>query len=134
MHDRDWPESSRFRRLGKVGYTPAVRIVGWNIRAGGGRRCEALADQLRRWGPDVVALSEFRDTPPSAALGRALSELGLVHQLATCDRAPARANCLLVASRWPLRPVRRSRSPREPGRWLLAAVAAPAPFAIGAMH
>ena len=46
-----------------------MRIVGWNIRAGGGRRVAALAAQIARWTPDVVALSEFRGTPPSAHAG-----------------------------------------------------------------
>jgi len=112
----------------------AVKIVGWNIRAGGGARCEALAAQLRRWQPDVVALCEFRATPPSVALARALADRGLRHQLTTADpRAPC-ANALLVASRWPLDPIRDPRAPGEPGRWLLAGVRAPRPFALGAMH
>ena len=111
-----------------------MRIVGWNIRAGGGRRGEALAAQLARWTPDVVALCEFRATPPSAALARALADMGLAHQLRTADAAAASANRLLVASRWPLRRIRQRHAPREPGRWLLAAVAAPRPFALGAMH
>ena len=45
-----------------------MRLVSWNIRAGGGRRVEGIAEQIARWQPDVVALSEFRATPPS--LGR----------------------------------------------------------------
>ena len=32
-----------------------MRIVAWNIRAGGGVRGEAIAAQLRRWHADVVA-------------------------------------------------------------------------------
>ncbi len=113
---------------------PPVRIVGWNIRAGGGRRWEALAAQLARWTPDVVALCEFRGTPPSATLARALADLGLAHQLRTTDPAAPEANRLLVASRWPLRRIQQRHAPRESGRWLLAGVAAPLPFALGAMH
>jgi exodeoxyribonuclease III len=111
-----------------------VRIVAWNIRAGGGRRGEALAAQLDRWRPDLVALSEFRGTLASATLARVLGELGLPHQLASCDSAAPSANCLLVAARWPLRPIRWRAAPSEPGRWLMAAVASPQPIAIGAMH
>ncbi len=111
-----------------------MRIVGWNIRAGGGRRVGALAAQLARWMPDVVALCEFRDTLPSVALARALADLGLAHQLHTADPATTSANRLLVASRWPLRRIRNRHAPRETGRWLLAGVAAPLPFALGAMH
>ena len=111
-----------------------MRIVGWNIRAGGGRRWESLAAQLARWAPDVVALCEFRGTPPSAALAAALSDIRLAYQLHTADAAAASANRLLVASRWPLRRLRYSLAPREPGRWLLATVAARRPFTLGAMH
>ena len=111
-----------------------TRIVGWNICAGGGRRWEALAAQLVRWSPDVVALCEYRGTVPSASLGRALADLGLAHQLSTTAVARPSANRLLVASRWPLRPIRQRHAPREPGRWLLVAVGAPHPFTLGAMH
>ena len=111
-----------------------MRIVGWNIRAGGGRRAEALSAQIRRWAPDVVSLSEFRGTPPGAEIARALAAQGLVHQESTADPERPGANCLLVASRWPLRRLEMPRAPREPGRWLLAAVAGPQPFALGAMH
>ena len=110
-----------------------MRIVAWNIRAGGGRRAEALAAQLRRWQPDLVALSEFRATPPSATLARAVADFGLCHQLATTDPERLSANRLLIASRWPLRRIR-ARGPSEPGRWLLAGVDAKRPFALGAMH
>jgi hypothetical protein len=33
-----------------------MRIVLWNIRAGGGRRVGAILDRLASWEPDVVAL------------------------------------------------------------------------------
>ena len=111
-----------------------MRIVAWNIRAGGGYRGAALAAHLSRLGPDVAALSEFRATPPSAALAAVLRDLGLVHQLTTADARAPSVNRLLVASRWPLEPVRHRGAPLPPGRWLLARVAAPSPFAIGAMH
>jgi exonuclease III len=111
-----------------------MRIVAWNIRAGGGRRVGRIARQLARWAPDVVALSEFRATPPSGALARALAAHGLVHQLTTADaRAPGR-NALLVAARWPVRRVRLGAAPRDRSRWLLAVVEAPVPLVLGAMH
>ena len=111
-----------------------VRIVAWNIRAGGGVRIEAIARQIERWAPDVVALCEFRATPPSAQLARRLAEQGLVHQRTTADPLRPGVNALLVASRWPLRRVRLDGEPVEPGRWLLASIAAPRPFLLGAMH
>ena len=111
-----------------------MRIVSWNIRAGGGVRMAAIADQLARWSPDLVALSEFRGTPPSSELARALAERGLAHQLCTAS-ASSRVNALLVASRWPVARVRlRSAPAGDPGRWLLARVDGPIRLTVGAMH
>jgi exonuclease III len=111
-----------------------VRVVAWNIRAGGGRRAAAIARQLGRWAPDVVALSEFRATPPSAALAATLAARGLAHQLTTADPRRPHTNALLVAARWPLRRVRLGAAPVERHRWLAVAVAAPEPIVVGAMH
>ncbi len=111
-----------------------MRIVAWNIRAGGGRRVDAIARQVARWAPDVVALAEFRGTAPSLALAAALADGGLTHQLTTADPARPGANALLIAARWPLRRVRLSAAPVEPGRWLAATVDAPRPLIVGAMH
>jgi exonuclease III len=111
-----------------------MRVIGWNIRAGGGSRAAALAGQLRRWAPDVVALCEFRASPPSAALARALAEQGLNHQATTANPRRPGVNALLIASRWPLRPLAARARPWERGRWLLAGVEAPRPFVMGAMH
>ncbi len=111
-----------------------MRIVAWNIRAGGGERADAIVRQLAEWAPDVVALSEFRATPPSRALAAALLADGLPHQLVTADPRAPRTNALLVASRWPLRRIRVGSAPREPRRWLAAAVQGPLPLILGAMH
>jgi exonuclease III len=112
-----------------------MRIVSWNIRAGGGSRTAAIADQLARWSPDVVALSEFRATPPSVDLSRVLAQRGLTYQLCTAFAGLPRVNALLVASRWPLTRVRlRSAPVAEAGRWLLAEVAGPYAMTLGAMH
>ena len=112
-----------------------MRVVAWNIRAGGGTRAVAIARQLQRWEPDVVALSEFRATAPSQALARALADAGLGHQLTGVDRKRPVANGLLVAARWPLRRVRLRHAPAEPGRWLMASMATPSGLlVVGAMH
>ena len=110
-----------------------MRLIAWNIRAGGGIRAAAIARQLRRWAPDVVALSEFRATPPSLALARALAAW-LPHQLTTASAETPNTNALLVASRWPLRPLRLRGGPVEPCRWLAAGVDAPIALVLGAMH
>jgi exonuclease III len=111
-----------------------MRIVAWNIRAGGGVRAGAIARQLARWEPDVVALSEFRATPPSCALTAALATRGFSHQLTTADPSRPSTNALLVAARWPLRRLRLRAAPVEPCRWLAVAVDAPVPLVLGAMH
>jgi exonuclease III len=108
--------------------------VAWNIRAGGGQRVVAISRQMKRWAPDVVALSEFRATAPSLALSAALAQTGLPHQLTTADPTRPLTNALLVAARWPLRRIRLRSAPLERGRWLLAMVDAPAPLVIGVMH
>ena len=112
-----------------------MRIVSWNIRAGGGRRAAGIADQIARWAPDVVALSEFRATPPSAELARALSRQGLLHQLSTASARLPHLNSLLIASRWPLARTRLASAPgADSGRWLLTRVASPCAITLGAMH
>lgn len=111
-----------------------VRIVAWNIRAGGGRRVDRIAETIERLGADVVALSEFRATGPSRWLAERIEQLGLSYQLSTGDARRPAANRLLVASTWPLRRVALRNAPKEPGRWLLAEVAAVRPFSLGAMH
>jgi exonuclease III len=111
-----------------------MRIVAWNIRAGGGVRADAIARQVARWAADVVVLSEFRATPPSLALAGALAARGLEHQLTTANPRRAGANALLVAARWPVRRLRLGAAPREPGRWLATAVGGPRPILVGAMH
>jgi len=78
-----------------------VRVVSWNIRAGGGSRVEEIASALAGWGADVAALSEVRGTPPSLRLGELLAARGLRHRVSTADRREPRANRLLAASRWP---------------------------------
>ena len=111
-----------------------MRIVSWNIRSGGGRRVDAIADQLVRWQADVVALCEFRGTPPSQLLAQNLAESGLPHQLSTADPEQPARNALLLASRFPLSQVNLAHAPTEPARWLLAHVASQAPFHMGVMH
>ncbi len=111
-----------------------MRIVSWNIRAGGGVRAERIARQLFRWGPSVVVLSEFRATPPSQRLAALLCEAGFVHQRATVDAGNPSANALLVASKWPLRCLRTPFAVQEPCRWMALRVGGPQPLTLGAFH
>lgn len=112
-----------------------MRIVSWNIRAGGGVRIAGIARQVQRWSPDVVALSEFRGTSASTELAQLLAtDSGLVHQRETCSAVSPATNALLLASRWPLRLVRHPARPTNPLRWLHVRVGAPEPFSIVAVH
>src|SRR5262249_4083357 len=113
---------------------PEMRIVSWNIRAGGGSRCSEIASQIRRWQPDIVGLCEFRATPPSLQLASLLAEQGLEHQLTTADVRLPGGNALLLASRWPMARLQLRRRPIEPRRWLATRVAADVPFVLGLMH
>ncbi len=111
-----------------------MRIVSWNIRAGGGVRVEPIAAQLAAWNPDVIALSEYRGTPASLWLAEALEQQGFIHQHSTANPRTPAVNSLLLASRWPISRMRPRPSPKEPRRWAMFRIAAPMPFAIGAMH
>lgn len=115
-----------------------MRIVAWNIRAGGGRRVDGILEQLARWDADVVVLSEHRGTPPGRRLLAGLSELGLIHQRETVDRLRPSENALLVASRWPVRRAAMRGLEAEPRRWLPVRVEAPSAsggsLALGALH
>ena len=111
-----------------------MRIVGWNIRAGGGKRIEGIFEQLVRWQPDVVALSEFRGTPASQTLAQQLEAFGLSHQLMNISKTKLATNGLLVASRFPIESQILQFAPQEPYRWLLVQVKAKRPFHLGAMH
>jgi len=110
-----------------------VRVVSWNVRAGGGRRVEGIASQLEAWGTDVAVLLEARRTAPGLRLASLLADAGLEHQRASVT-STASTNGVLVASRWPLRAVGVRGERPDAGRWVLVRVGAPRPFALGAMH
>lgn len=113
----------------------ALRIVGWNIRAGGGRRVDRIAKAIYRWRPDIVALSEFRGTPPSGDLAGRLAAGGLSYQWSTTDPSVPARNALLVAARWPMQRLpSTSDEPQEPCRWLPVRVETPRPLLLGALH
>lgn len=116
------------------GYAGGMRIVGWNIRAGAGRRVQAIAAQLAAWEPDIVVLSEYRGTPPSAWLAEALAARGLVFQRTTVDSRHPALNRLLLASRWPVRRVALRRAQPAPATWLPLRVDAPRPLVVAGMH
>lgn len=111
-----------------------MRVVAWNIRAGGGRRVEGIAEQLAAWGADVAVLGEARWTAPSVWLASTLADAGLRYQRQTPPGADPAVNGVLVASRWPLRAVGLRAQQPDAGRWLLLRVGAARPFVLGGMH
>ena len=111
-----------------------VKCIAWNIRAGGGVRCDRIADYLVNHGADVIALSEFRGTPPSKAIAAALAGNGFVFQQTTAKAEHPAGNALLVASRWPLQRVKLKYAPDNEYRWLVVTVNAPQPFCVIALH
>ena len=105
-----------------------MRIVGWNIRAGGGRRIERVAGYLVEWQPDLAVLSEFRGTPASRWLAADLADRGLSCQLTTVSETLPVRNGLLVASRWPVERVVMRAHPRPSERCPVERVASPEPL------
>jgi exonuclease III len=85
-----------------------MRLVSWNIMAGGGGRCAALVETLRRYHADVLVLQETLSAR-GPDLCHALRASGY-HYGASAPRGPgARGLCVLA-----LRPIRRRRAPRPP--------------------
>lgn len=108
------------------------RVVSWNIRAGGGVRAEKIAAALARLTPDIIVLSEYRSTPPSQFVARAIYNAGLNHQRDTVDEVRPGQNALLIASRYPMRKVHLRAGPEQPGRWLMMRLTSG--LSIGGMH
>ena len=60
-----------------------VRLVSWNVRAGGRRKRPQIAHALAECGADVVAISEWLPGPDGTgrSLDEALAEAGFVHHV-----------------------------------------------------
>ncbi|MEM9624305.1 MAG: endonuclease/exonuclease/phosphatase family protein, partial [Pseudomonadota bacterium] len=84
---------------------PLFRLIAWNIRAGGGRRAEHIAQALAARKADAVILSEFRSTSASQLIAQRLAEHGLDQQYATTSEVPPGRNALLIAARSPVQKV-----------------------------
>ncbi len=110
------------------------RILFWNIKQGGGKRATGIVRQILKWDADVVALCEFRDTPPSQSIARDLFQADFIHQLTTAESAHRTRNSLLLASRFELTQVSLESAPKPDHLWLLAQVYTEPIFHIGVMH
>lgn len=111
-----------------------MRLLSWNIRAGGGKRIAEIFKQIQAWQPDIIGLSEFRGTLASQWLASSLKEVGYSHQLRTVDPARLATNALLLAARQPLVSLTIPTMPQNPTRWLLAQLVTEPPLVLGLMH
>lgn len=94
-----------------------VRLVSWNIRAGGGQRSADIAAAILALDPAVAVLQEFRATPPSEHLRTLLAAGGLEYAWSTATAKSPGSNATLIASRLPGRAVVVRARPDEPLRW-----------------
>ena len=109
-----------------------MRIIYWNIRAGGGKRIEAIYEQLLKWRPDVIGLCECRATPASIWLCEALAKEGWGFQLNAASVKTPAVNAVMLASRTPLTSVHLRPKPPEPRRWLFGRLECG--LCVGVMH
>lgn len=95
-----------------------IRLLTFNLRQGGGKRIDRIADMILSHRPDVTVLTEYRVTT-GPALGARLALGGLTHQASS---EPERAkNGVLIASRLPFRSVANAGSPSpSPQHWIEA--------------
>ena len=111
-----------------------MRIISWNIRAGGGKRAGEILAQLLEWQPDIIGLSEFRGTAASQQLAAELAKAGYGYQLMSVNRELPPKNALLLASQYPLEAITLPVMPENPERWILARIACQPPLIVGLMH
>lgn len=96
-----------------------MKYVSWNIRHGGTKnKLNGICEQFKLWNPDVVGLTEFRESKTSQSIARQLSDLGLIHQSTTIDAAERGLNFLMLASRFPIERQPSSGRLADLGRWL----------------
>ena len=69
-----------------------MRILSWNIQAGGGPRLSRIVEEVSAYGADLVALTEFRG-------GEAFQQLGLPHSATSDGIAVFSARPLAVTRR-----------------------------------
>jgi len=111
-----------------------MRIVSWNIRAGGGKRAAGILAQLLEWQPEIIGLSEFRGTAASQWLAVELDAAGYCYQLSSINSKLPAKNALLLASRYPLQAIKATGMPRVRERWLMAVVDTQPALTLGLMH
>jgi len=78
-----------------------MRILTWNIRAGGGVRVPGILAALAAHDADVLVLTEYRDGDAGTRLRAGLMEAG--HRFITRTVPPAPRNGVLIAARYRFR-------------------------------
>jgi exodeoxyribonuclease III len=78
-----------------------IRVVAWNIRQGGGKRCGGIVQALIKLGTDVAVISEYRHNDPWS-MAEQLSTAGFSDQVLGADPMRGHAG-LLIVSRLPLK-------------------------------
>ncbi len=111
-----------------------IRLISWNIRAGGGKRIKGILAQLQTWQPNIIGLSEFRGTAASQWLTAQLTEAGYGYQLTTINSDSPPKNALLLASQYPLKQIALPTMPSNPERWILAEIETKPSLIVGLMH
>jgi exodeoxyribonuclease III len=97
-----------------------MRLLAWNIRAGGGARIAMIVEALAQHDADILVLSEYRSGLAGDRLRAELAVLG--YRWVTASQPPPGANGVLIAARHRLRelgPV----SPNVPEPWRMLGVA-----------
>ncbi len=74
-----------------------MRILTWNIRAGGGKRLAGIAEALVRYNADVLVLTEYRSGEAGVRLRAALRDLG--YSGLSSIEPPGIRNGVLIAAR-----------------------------------
>jgi exodeoxyribonuclease III len=93
-----------------------MKILSWNIRQGGGSRVGAIVAAIASRNPEVVVLTEYRETK-TRELERGLYELGLTHQAHSSPGVSHEG--ILIASKQSFNIEKMSAPPEAVGkRWL----------------
>ncbi|MCR9291855.1 MAG: endonuclease/exonuclease/phosphatase family protein [bacterium] len=97
-----------------------MRFVSWNIQQGGGSRATRIVEQIAKWNPDIIGLSEFQDSSAGDHIANGLRDLGLGHQVTTVDAVDRGRNFLFLASRIAFETREYNGILARTGRWLHA--------------
>ena len=88
-----------------------MKILNWNILAGGGQRVASILEQIATHTPDIAVLPEFCNGSKSGeTLQAGLRQLGLGYQAIPAN-PPGTEKTVLIASRLPLKRLDYSRCP-----------------------